>query len=321
MTGPRGLYSLFRLAVGLSVLFVATAAHAQDWPRTIVHEAGELVLEKKPENIVSTTLSVTGTLLAIGAPVTASAATSPNPITDDKGFFSQWAAVADQRGVEVLYPALRFDLEAVIAADPDLVIVSTSGADSVRDHYDQLVAQGIPTMVVNYSDKTWQELAIQLAEATGLEAEAERAIAYFDAYAADQARNISPPAGGVSIVSFNGASSDTAVAKSTGPHAQLFEALGIDVVEAPSELDTSVQERADFAFVTFENVTAAVRGEAVFLLSGTEQTAQAFRAEPTLANLPAVRDGAVYPLGPTSFRVDYYSGIAIIDTVVEALGD
>mgnify|MGYP001678707054 CR=1 FL=1 len=33
----------------------------------------------------------------------ASAATSPSPLTDDKGFFKQWASVADERGVEVPY--------------------------------------------------------------------------------------------------------------------------------------------------------------------------------------------------------------------------
>ena len=48
-----------------------------EWPRTITHEMGETVLEAKPERIVSTSLSVTGTLLAIDAPVVATAATSP----------------------------------------------------------------------------------------------------------------------------------------------------------------------------------------------------------------------------------------------------
>jgi len=309
------------LAAALSLAaWTPATAQEEGWPRTIVHEAGELVLEAQPQTIVSTALSVTGTLLAINAPVTASAATSPSAITDDKGFFSQWAAIADERGVEVLYPGLQFDLEAVLAAEPDLVIVSTSGADSVRDHYDELVALGIPTMVVNYSNKTWQDLALQLAEATGLEAEAQEAIESFNAYAADAAARITPPKGGASIVSFNGASSDTAIGKITGPHAEIFSALGIEVLEAPDGLDTSAQERADFAFVTMENVSAAIRGESVFLLTGTQATAEAFLAEPTLANLPAVQKGQVYPMGPTSFRIDYYSGIELIDTLVDILG-
>lgn len=306
----------------VAALFVVSPGLAQDnaWPRTIVHEKGELVLAERPEVILSTTPSVTGTLLSIAAPVAASAATTPSPISDDKGFFSQWAAVADERGVGVLYPNLEFDLEAIVAADPDLVIVSTSGADSVLEHYDELVAQGIPTLVVNYSNKTWQELAVILGQATGLEAEAEAAIDTFNTYAAEAAAKITPPAGGASIVSFNGAGGDSAVGKLTGPHAQLFKALGIDVVDAPAELDTSAQARSDFSFVTLENLSAAIGGESVFLLSGTPSTVEAFLSEPTLANLPAVVSKRVYPLGPTSFRLDYFSGIELIDTLVGIFG-
>jgi len=35
-----------------------------------------------------------------------------------------------------------------------------------------------------------------------------------------------------------------------------------------------------------------------------------------LANLDAVKGNQVYSLGPTSFRIDYYSGIQMIDMVV-----
>jgi iron complex transport system substrate-binding protein len=289
------------------------------WPRTIADEQGEVTIDAKPERIVSTSLSVTGTLLAIGAPVVASAATSASDITDDKGFFSQWADVADERGVEVLYPDLEFDMEALIAADPDLVVVSTSGADSVLDHYDEIAAE-FPTIVVDYSKQTWQDLATQLGEATGLEGEAQTSIADFDDYAATAAQRITAPEGGVSIVSYNGPGSDQGVAKLTGPHAQLMESLGLDVVEGPEDLDTSEQSRSDFIFVTLENLSKAVGGETVFLLTGTEETVSAFASDSVLANLPAVQKNQVYPLGPTSFRIDYYSGKQFVDAVVDALG-
>lgn len=298
----------------------ATAEASADaiWPRTVTDEKGEVILDAQPEKIVSTSISVTGTLLAINAPVVASAATSVSDITDDKGFFSQWADVADERGVDVLYDNLEFSMEALIAADPDLVIVSTSGADSVLDHYDEISAQ-FPTLVVDYSKQTWQDLATELGEATGHEADAAQAISDFDDYAATAAQSITVPEGGVSIVSYNGPGADQGIAKKTGPHAQLMNELGIDVVEAPADLDTSEQERSDFAFVTFENLSQAIGGDAVFLLSGTEETVQAFESQSVLANLPAVQSGSVYPLGPTSFRIDYYSGKQFIDAVVDAL--
>lgn len=289
------------------------------WPRTVTDEHGELTLEAKPQRIVSTSPSITGTLLAMGAPVVSTAAAVAGPLTDDKGFFSQWADVADEKGVEVLYSDFQFDMEAIIAADPDLVIVSTSGADSVADHYDQIAAE-YPTLLVDYSKQTWQELATELGAATGLEDDAAAAAADFDDYAADAAAKITAPEGGVSIVSYNGAGNDSAVGKLTGPHAQLMESLGLDVVEGPDDLDTSDQARSDFIFVTLENLSAAIGGESVFLLTGTEDTVAAFESDPVLANLPAVQKGQVHPLGPTSFRIDYYSGKQFIDAVVDALG-
>lgn len=295
-----------------------TEAATGEWPRTITHEKGELTLDEKPERIVSTSVSVTGTLLAIDAPVVSSAATSVSPITDDKGFFAQWSDAAEDHGLDVLYDNLEFNMEALIAADPDLVVISASGADSIVDEYDQ-IAEEFPTIVVDYSKQTWQDLATELGADTGNEDGAAAAIEDFDNYASDAADKIDPPEGSASIVSFNGPGADQGIGKETGPHAQLLEALGIDVVEGPEDLDTSDQKRDDFTFVTYENLSQAVKGESVYLLTGTDDTVKDFLADSTLANLPAVESEQVYPLGINSFRIDYYSGKEFIDSVVDSL--
>lgn len=250
--------------------------------------------------------------------MTASAATNPSDLTNDQGFFSQWADLADEQGVDVLYPDLEFDLEALIAADPDLVVISTSGADSVADHYDE-ISELFPTVAYDYSDSDWQDLAVDLGEATGLEDEAQAAIDDFDAYVTDAAEQINAPEGEVSIVSYNGPGKDQGIAKVTGAQAQLLEQLGLSIAEAPANLDTSEQERSDFAFVSFENLSQAISGDTVFLISADDAKVQEFLAEPVLANLPAVEKGQVYPLGPTSFRIDPYSGRQVVDAVVAAL--
>lgn len=298
----------------------ASSENTGEWPRTITHELGETVIETKPERIANTALSVTGTLLAIDAPVIASAATTPSDVTDDQGFFSQWSDEAEDAGVEVLYPGLQFDMESLIAQDPDLVIVSISGADSVADEYEQISAQ-FPTIAVDYSKQSWQDLATELGEALGLEEEAEAAVDEFNSYVADAATKITAPEGGVSIISYNGPGESQGVAKKAGSHGEIFANLGIDVVEAPADLDTSAQARQDFAFVTYENLTQAATGDAIFILTGTDENAEALKADATLANLPAVQNDAVYGLGETSFRVDPYSGRLIVDTVVDALGN
>ncbi|MCF4007360.1 Fe2+-enterobactin ABC transporter substrate-binding protein [Corynebacterium uropygiale] len=287
------------------------------WPRTIKHELGETTLDHQPKKIANTALSATGTLLAMDAPLAATAATNPSDVTDDKGFFSQWAKVADEKGVEVLYPGLEFDLESLIAQDPDLVIVSTSGADSVSDQYQQ-ISEKFPTIAIDYSKQSWQDLAKELGYALGLEENAEKAIKEFDEYVAEQKKKIHPAEGGASIVSYNGPGEEQGIAKLTGPHSQLLSDLGFDVKEAPEGMDTSKQARKDFSFISYENLTKGIQGDTVFLFSADEKKVEEFMKDPLLANLPAVKEHRVYPLGLTSFRLDPYSARDFVDAVVSA---
>lgn len=316
----KSLFACVALVVLVSSALVSSRdARAEEaWPRTIVHDAGGLTLSGRPERIVSTSPSVTGILLGIGAPVLATAATTPSALTDDKGFFSQWASVADERGVSVLYPSLRFDIEAVISWKPDLIVVSATGADSVKQHYDALTELGIPTLVVDYSNRSWEEIAVELGRATGHEDGAAKAIESLDAYAASRASKIVVPDEPVTIVGYNIGGSYS-IGRTESPQARLLSTLGFKVVGLPDTLRSQVTRSTNFDFISHENLPAAIEGNSVFLLRGTEADVEAFLADPVLANRPAVKDRSVYPLGPSSFRIDYYSGRQMIDTVVEAL--
>ena len=188
-------------------------------------------------------------------------------------------------------------MEAIVAAEPDLVVVSSSGADSVADHYAEISAR-FPTVVVDYSKQDWRKLSVQLGEATGLESKAKKVTADFDQYVRDAKAKIKPPDGDVSIVSFNGAGGQNqAVGKREGPHAKLLEAMGFTVVDAPPGLETRRQKRSDFAFVTYENLAKAIKGKSIFLISASDKTVAGFLADPLLANLPAVQSKRVHSLG------------------------
>lgn len=317
---PTMMMPIQKLALALATIAMVAmttdrvSAQEQAWPRSIAQGSETLTLKSKPGRIVSTTPSITGILLAIGAPVMASAAATPTLLTDEKGFFSQWAAAADEHGVAVLYPNLNFDIEAVIGQNPDLLIASATGADSVAQHKAELQAQGIPTMVVNYSNQSWQEIAVELGRATGLEEQANAAIKRFDDYAAQAAVSMTRPKGKVSIVGYNIGGSYS-VGRPESPQARLLAALGFDVMGLPKDIQNNVTRRSDFDFISRENLSAAITGDTVFLLRGTEKDVDAFIADPMLANLPAVANRKVYALGPTSFRIDYYSGRQMIDAI------
>lgn len=302
------------VAVLAIVAIAGTALWVARQPADADSAAPAAALQAQPKRIVSTSPSVTGILLAMDAPLVASAATTPSRISDAKGFFTQWADVADQRGVQVLYKNLVFDLEAVVGQNPDLLVVSATGADSVLQHQAELQAQGIDTVVLNYANHSWQELARQLGDATGLQAQAQAAIERFDAYAAQARASITPPAGTVSIVGYNLGGSYS-VARLNSPHAHVLKALGFDVAGLPQALEGQVKRSSDVDFISRENLSAAISGDTVFLLGGSDGDVQALLADPVLANLPAVVHKRVYALGPSSFRIDYYSGREMIDAV------
>lgn len=296
----------------------ATTASAEgSWPRTITHEKGSTEIDAQPENIVSTSITLTGSLLAIDAPVTATATTTPSDITDDDGYFSQWASVAKERDVAELYPNLEFDEEAVLAAAPDLIVVSASGADSTVDEYDAL-SDIAPTIVLDYGDESWQDLATALGEATGHESDAEQVIADFDAHVADVAEEITVPDGDANAIVWNGTENTTAFAKPGGPHAELLDALGFTVRGADDDLDTSEQSRNDFAFLSIEDVTTALTGSTLFVISGGDATTEDLESTSVLQTAPAIESGNVVALGPDSFRIDSYSASEIVDIVEKA---
>ncbi|MBD4055615.1 Fe2+-enterobactin ABC transporter substrate-binding protein, partial [Xanthomonas citri pv. citri] len=91
---------------------------------------GTHTLESQPQRIVSTSVTLTGSLLAIDAPVIASGATTPNNrVADDQGFLRQWSKVAKERKLQRLYIG-EPSAEAVAAQMPDLILISATGGDS-----------------------------------------------------------------------------------------------------------------------------------------------------------------------------------------------
>ncbi|XGU19186.1 ABC transporter substrate-binding protein [Rhodococcus sp. 3Y1] len=94
------------------------------------------------------------------------------------GLFTQWGHIAEERGLAVL-PMGGANAESVLAQNPDLIVVSATGGDSVVDLYEQFTAIA-PTIVVDYGGSSWQEVAAVLGKATGLEDNAAATVAKFD---------------------------------------------------------------------------------------------------------------------------------------------
>lgn len=291
-----------------------SSADEGTWPRTITHEMGEVVLESQPQRIVSTSPSITGALLSIDAPLIASGAAPVTGLTDEDGFFLQWAEVAHERGVEIAYPALRIDLDAIETFEPDLIIGSTKGGDSVADEYAQL-NEIAPTVMIDYFNSSWQELTTTLGNVTGRETEAAKVLESYDTKAASVKDAITLPDQPVVVIYYQGAEGATVI----GPneiHAELLKSIGFTYADTDV---VSGEGGGGGNRVSTENLPALLNDVgSVFLLQLSDASpVEEVLKDPLLAAVPAVQKKNVFPLGEHAFRLDYYAAMETIDALAK----
>ena len=295
-------------------LFIsATSTNAIAWPKSFVNADGSTTtIPTKPVRVLSTSVTVTGTLLAIDAPLIATA-------TDTTGaFFGQWQSVAEQRALKKLWPAGSVNLESAYLEQPDLIVVSKSGADSALNQVKDLQSIA-PTIIVDYSTQSWQELAKKLGEALGNEKHVEKKVAEFDQLIADAKTRLDLPDGQVNIISYHGPGVTNAVAKSQGAHALLLSALGFKIESSDDSWHTGPVSHSDFAMVNYEKLTE-LSAETSFLLEASDERARSLMSDVVLKNLPSVKNQQVYGLGENTFRVDLYSSREIVKNMLARFG-
>lgn len=295
-------------AVVLALLMQTGIAASVGWPREIKTEHGIVTLNQPPQRIVSTSVTVTGTLLAIDAPVIASGATTPNSrIADAQGYLSQWSQIAAERNVQRLYIG-EPNAEAIAGQAPDLIIMSATGGDSALKLYDQLTAIA-PVLVVNYDDKSWQALARQLGEATGREAQAKATVKQFDERVKKLKAKLVLPAQPVSALVYRPDGKSANLWTAASPQGQLLHQLGFTLAELPASLHGSQSQgvRKDIVQLSGESMAEGLNGQTLLLFAGDNSDKQRLMSNRFLAHLPAVKNQQVYPLGNDTFRLDYYS--------------
>ncbi len=288
----------------LAVLPVAAAS----WP--VVHrnpDGSQVSIPAQPKRILSASVTLTGSLLAIDAPVVASS------LNGNRRFFDQWAQVAEARKVRRLWPLNAVDLEAVYLAKPDLIVVSASGADSALESVREL-SQIAPTIVVDYATNNWQETTRQLCRATGLSERAEQRVAEFAEKTRSVAQAIRVPDGLTAIISYNGPGMINPVAMPKGSHGLLLSALGFRMESPDPHWHSGLDSADDFVKAQYEHLST-LKARTVFLLRQDENDVDALLRDRVLARMPAVQTRQVYGLGKNSFRIDYYSANEIVDAI------
>ena len=251
---------------GMLLLLGITSAQAADWPRQVTDSYGTHTLPSQPLRIVSTSVTLTGSLLAIDAPVVASGATTPNNrVADSQGFLRQWSEVAKARKLARLYIG-EPSAEAVAAQMPDLILVSATGGDSALPLYDQLKTIA-PTLVINYDDKSWQTLLTQLGQITGHEQQASARIADFNKQLVSLKEKMKLPPQPVTALVYTAAAHSANIWTPESAQGQMLEQLGFSLATLPGGLPASHSQgkRHDIVQLGGENLAAGLNGQSLFL--------------------------------------------------------
>lgn len=287
-----------------------------DWPRTLQTPKGPLTLQQAPRRIVSTSVTITGTLLAINAPLVGSGATSRNStVSDDRGFFTQWSEVAKRVQLEPLY-ITEPNAEAIAAAAPDLIVIAAIGGDSALKLYDQLSAIA-PTLVIDYGDKSWQQLAIRLGDITGHEQDAQSVIDRFEQRVQEVKQAITLPPQPVSALVYYEDGRGVNLWTPASAQGKLLAQLGFTLAMPPQNvhLDTSMGKRSDILQLSGENMAAGLSGKTMLLFAADDDTVTRVMANPFLEHLEPVSERRVYAMGPDTFRLDYYSASNMLNSI------
>ena len=290
-----------------------------EWPRTISTDDGELTLDAQPKRIVSTSTTLTGSLLAVGTPVVASAASVPNvkELSDDQGFFTQWSEAAKAAGVEKLYENSSPNIEKVAEYTPDLIVVSKNSGDSVMDSVDQL-RKIAPVLVIDYSGTSWQDVTTKVAEATGYEANAKKVLADYSQRVKETKEKISVPEGTTSAFIIFGDGSGAAALTDKSPQVQILTSLGFKMAEIPDSVkgDTSMgSNRKDIIKLSNENVQKGLIGDNWVVVAADDKARSALKDNQAFTTSPAAKAGKVYTTPGETFRIDSYSANLMLDSL------
>lgn len=183
-------------AVALAAAFLAACGGNEDdveataaagsgrFPRTVQHALGSTTIDAEPQRVVALIDRDADMLLALGV--------TPVAIHSRYGFeagVGPWAVDELGDAAPTVWVGAEFDLEAIAAARPDLLVYTVSGGDT--DEYQAL--SGIaPTLALPEGAVAWgatPEQSLRLiAEALGREDDAQRLLDDFDAYLAETAR-------------------------------------------------------------------------------------------------------------------------------------
>lgn len=310
MTAFRSRLTTGVIVLGLSLVAapamaqIAVTVSSGPESRVVEHALGQSEIPAQPQRIVTLHNVFAEALAAMGlAPI--------GSVDRPAGMPSQLADTLKDTVSVGNHSAP--DFERVLTLEPDLILAQES---QQGDNYERLSAIA-PTLLLDEPEKEWRDWYHALGEALGRAAEADAAIAAYDAKAAETRTALAEARGGESVLLLRVREKDIRVyggARRSGP--VLFEDLGL----TPHE---TVPMAEDHMQISMENIPQ-LTADHIFLMVEDEGKMSEIENSELWKRLPAVAAGHVYrvniepwnqSVGPISF------GVVIGDVRAALLGE
>ncbi|MDO5378824.1 MAG: ABC transporter substrate-binding protein [Clostridia bacterium] len=272
------------VALLLMLLLVMSASAALAYPRVLTDQAGrEVAIDKEPERIVSGYYISTSACIALGLETRMAAIEAK---ADTRNIYA--LAAPELIDLPSVGTAKSFDLEACLAAEPDLVILPKRLSDAAQE----LSAFGIPVLLVNpESEALLSEMIMEIGIATDTQERAEDLIAF----GVSQLGLCGEMLSHVTPVSALMLGNSEYLTCAPGDMYQSDVLAGAGAVNAAAEWTGGT-----WAQLSYEQLLA-MNPQVLVIPAEAAYTAEDVLSDPELSELEAVKSGAVYAM-PKGFE-------------------
>ena len=282
--------------------------------RTITTDKGPLEVPADPQRVVVLNGGLAGYMYALDEPPVATDTRVLGITNFDGGFPPAWAEEARAAGTEQLPAGDSLSIEAVAAAQPDLIIGGGQGITAVQaaQAYDRL-AEIAPTVLVPRTLTAWQDQMNAVADAVN-KADAVPPLLQQYRDKLEQVRSsITPPQGEtVYIASFAG--EKTYVIPGDAALPALGQELGVTPVDVVARAPGArLASTGDSLEISPELLGEVANAPNAIVANAGGRSLEELKQDPNYAQLPSFRSGNVWEVPATSYRPDFDGAMATLD--------
>ncbi|NJI61530.1 ABC transporter substrate-binding protein [Microbacterium oxydans] len=290
--------------------------------RVVTTEQGDVTVPADPQKVVVLNYALAGYLYDLDVPV---AAVTSEDFGYEASYSDFWAEDAEKQGTEfITWSGDGFDLEAILALEPDLIVGGGIGFPLflATDAYDDL-SDIAPTVLVSGDKATWQDQYSFLAEDVFGKGEVyDEALAAYEDRVDEVAANITVPAAPAAFFSIL-PDGTVYVAREDMGLPVVFDAVGIEAAPLFADGDYEPYTPGGDSFeLSTEQVGQVITQPTVFITGFNTDIGDVdtLSENPVLAALPAFQNDAAYVLPYWVARGDYDEALALLDIIEELFG-